>query len=72
MLIQVHGYSIGFVPRSQFLWKDGGYGKNVVIFGVNNSSSDILMVEMKNILILGEGPIQGWEDTTITAKGKYP
>ena len=47
MLIQVHGYSIGFVSRSQFLWKDGGYGKNVVIFGVNNSSSDILMVEMK-------------------------
>ena len=26
----------------------------------------------KNILILGEGPIQRLDDTTLTAEGKYP
>ena len=26
----------------------------------------------KDILIFGEGPIQGLDDTTLTAKAKYP
>ena len=33
------GYNIGFDVRSQFSWSNGECGKNVVIFGVDNSSS---------------------------------
>ena len=33
-------YGIGFDTRQTFLLSDGsGFGKNVIIFGVNNSSS---------------------------------
>ena len=32
-------YSIGFDSRSEFSWIDGSTGKNVFIFGVDNSSS---------------------------------
>ena len=33
-------YDIGFDTRQTFLLSDGsGFGKNVIIFGVNNSSS---------------------------------
>ena len=40
----------------QLLWSDGSWGKNVVIFGINNSSS--MYVDnnnKKNTLVLGEG-----------------
>ena len=30
-------YGIGFNARSQFLWTDGSWGKNVVIFGADTS-----------------------------------
>ena len=33
------GYYIGFDVRSQFSWSNGECSKNVVIFGVDNSSS---------------------------------
>ena len=33
------GYSIGFDSRSKFSLDDGSIGKNVVIFGVDMSSS---------------------------------
>ena len=33
------GYGIGFDARSQFLWSDGSWGKNVVIVGADMSSS---------------------------------
>ena len=66
------GYSIGFDSRSQILWTDGSYRKNVIIFGVDNSSSVHIDGRNKNILVLGEGPTQGLEDATITAEAKYP
>ena len=31
-----------------------------------------MLIKMKNILILGEDPTQGLDDTTIKAEAKYP
>ena len=33
------GYGIGFDSRSEFLFTDGSYGKNVIIFGADMSST---------------------------------
>ena len=32
-------YGIGFHQRSEFLWTHGNWAKNVIILGVDNSSS---------------------------------
>ena len=66
------GCSIGFDSRSEFLFTDGSYGKNVIIFGADMSSSVHVDNKGKDILILGEGPTQGLDDTTLTAEAKYP
>ena len=50
-------------------WKQG---ENVIIFGVDNSSSVHIDGRKKNILVLGEGPTQGLGNATITAETKYP
>ena len=47
-------------------------GINVIIFGVDMSSSLHVDNMGKYILILGEGPRQGLDDTTLTAEAKYP
>ena len=65
-------YSIGFDARSEFLFTDGSYGKNVIIFGADMSTSAHVDNKGKDILILGEGPTQGLDDTTLTAEAKYP
>ena len=57
-------YAIRFNARSRFSLPNGDWGKNVVVVEVNKSSS-------KHILVLGEGPTQGLDDTTITTKVKY-
>ena len=66
------GYGIGFDSRSEFLFTDGSYGKNVIIFGADMSSSVHVDNKEKDILILGEGPTQQLDDTTLTAEAKYP
>ena len=48
-----------------------GFGKNVVIFGADMSSSVHVDSKKKGILIIGEGFTQGLEDTTLTAEKKY-
>ena len=63
-------YGIGFDSHSQFLFTDGSYRKNV-IFGANMSSSVHFDNKGKDILILGEGPTQGLDDTTLTLEAKY-
>ena len=45
----------------------GEWAKNVVIFGVGNSSSR----HTGDILVLSEGPADGLNDTAIMAEGKY-
>ena len=52
------GYSIGFDFRSEPLFADGSMGTNVIIFGVDISSSMYIYNRRKNILILGERPTQ--------------
>ena len=64
-------YGIGFDSCSQFSELDGSYGKNVIIFGVGNSSSVHINGKNRNILVFGEGPTQSLEDAIITSKAKY-
>ena len=44
-------YGIGFDSHSDFLFTDGSYGKNVIIFGANMSSSVHIDNKGKDILI---------------------
>ena len=65
------GSSIGFDSRSEFSLFDGSMGKNVIIFGADINSSVHIDNKGKDILILGEGPTQGLDDTTLTTEAKY-
>ena len=47
-------------------------GRNVIIFRADLSSPVHIDNKGKDILILGEGPTQGLDDTTLTAEAKYP
>ena len=58
------GYGIGFDSCSEFLFTDGSYRKNVIIFGADLSAH-------LSVLIISEGPIQGLDDTTLTAEAKF-
>ena len=44
---------------------------NVIIFGANINWSVHINNKGKDILILGDGPIQGLDDTTLTAEAIY-
>ena len=62
------GYGIGFDSRLEFLFIDVGMRKNVIIFGIDMSSSVHIDNKNKGILILGEGPTQGLCDTKLTSE----
>ena len=64
------GYGIGFDRRSSLSFPGGGFGQNVIIFGVDMSSSVHVDNKKKDILILGRGPMQGLEHT-LTAEKLY-
>ena len=66
------GYSIGLDFCSEFSFTVGNYGRNVIIFRVDMSSSVHVDNKEKDILILFEGLLQGLDDTTLTAEAKYP
>ena len=52
------GYEIAFDGAGS--WNFGnGFAKNVVIFGIDNSSSSHAETRKSNILVLGEGPTYG-------------
>ena len=59
------GYGTGFDKQSSF-----SIGKNVIIFGVDVSSSTKIDNRKKDILILGKGPTQGLE-STLSAEKMY-
>ena len=65
------GYDIGFDSLSEFLLPEGSMGKNVIIFGVDMSSSVHIDNKKKDILILGKGQTQELDDTTLTAEAQY-
>ena len=46
-------------------------GKNVITLGVDMSSSVHIDKKKEGISILGKGPIQGLDDTTLTAEAQY-
>ena len=64
------GYGIGFDRRSSFSFTSGGFGKSVLIFGVDMSFSAHIDNKKKDILVLGKGPTQGLEHT-LTAEKMY-
>ena len=62
------GYDIGFDSRSEYLFTDRSYGKKSLFL-------ELIWAHLrmgKDILILGEGPAQRLDDTTLTAAAKYP
>ena len=64
------GYGIGFDRRSSYSFPGGGFGQNIIIFGVDMSSSAHIDNKKKDILVLGKGPTQGLEHT-LTAEKMY-
>ena len=63
------GYGIGFDRETSFSFGNET-GKNVIIFGVDMSSSTKIDNRKKDILILGKGPTQGLE-STLSAEKMY-
>ena len=53
-----------------FSFTSGGVGQNILIFGVDMSSSAHIDNNKKDILVLGKGPTQGLEHT-LTAEKMY-
>ena len=66
------GYGKGVDSRSEISFTDGIAGKNVMFFGADMNSSVDIDNKNKIILILGEGPTQWLDDTTLIAEAKYP
>ena len=64
------GYEIGFDRGGLYLLPSGRFGRNVIILGVDMSSS--VHVDNKGILILGKGPTQGLGEYSLTAEKMYP
>ena len=64
--------SMGFDSRSGFSLTGTGIGKNIIIWEADMRSSVDIDNKNKNVLIIGEGPKQGLNDTAITAEAKYP
>ena len=65
------GYGTGFDRKGSFSFPSGGYVQNVIIFGVDMSSSIHIDNKKKDILILGRGPIQGLESTLTAEKNLF-
>ena len=65
------GYGIGFGSGGTFSFPSGSFGENVIIFGVDLSSSVHANNKINNILVLGKGFIQVINGTTIYSEKKY-
>ena len=61
------GYRIGFDRRGSFSFPGGGYGQNVLNFGVDMSFTSHID-NKKNTLVLAIGPTQGLEHTLTVLK----
>ena len=62
------GYGIGFDRRSSFSFPGGGFGQNVLILGVDMSSSSHIDNKKEDMLVLEKGPTQGLEHTLTVEK----
>ena len=65
------GYRIGFDRTGIYLLPDVSFGRNIVIFGADLSSSAHFVNKGKDILILGTGPTQGLGEHSLTAEKRY-
>ena len=64
------GYGTGFDRRSNFSFPGGGFAQNILIFGVDMSSSPHIDNKKKDKLVFGKGLTQGLEHT-LTAEKMY-
>ena len=64
------GYGIGFDRRSSISFPGGGFGPNILLFGVDMSSTVHIDNKGKDTLVLGKGQTQGLE-STLTAEKMY-
>ena len=64
------GHGIGFDKKVEFSFGNG-FGRNCIILGVDMSYSVLVDNEKKDILILGKGPTQELDGTTLTAEKLY-
>ena len=64
------GYRIGFDGQGSYSTGDE-IGRNVIIFGVDMSSSTNLDNKGKDILIFGKGPTQGLGEHSLSAEKMY-
>ena len=64
-------YGIGFDGHGFFSHPSGGTGKNVIIFGVDMSSSTKIDSKGKDILILGKGLTQGLDEHSLSTEKMY-
>ena len=62
------GYGIGFDSKGTFLFPDGNFGQNVIMFGADMSSSAHANNKTRNIVVLGKDFIQGIDGTTSYAE----
>ena len=62
------GYGTGFDGLGSFSQPSGGDGKNVIMFGVDMSSSTKIDNKKKDILILGFDPTQRLGEHSLTAE----
>ena len=65
------GHGTGFDSRGSLTHPGGGYGRNLVIFGAELSSSKHVNNKTGNILVLGRDFIQGVDGTTVYAEKMY-
>ena len=61
------GYRISFDEYGSSSLPNWSFGTDLVIFGADMSSS-LHMIVIKDILMLGKGPTQGLDDTTLTTE----
>ena len=65
-------YGVGFDARGSFsLTDDSEFGKNVIILGVDVSSSVHIDNKKRDSLFLGKGPTDGLDDTTMAVQKNY-
>ena len=65
------GYGIGFDSQTFYNHPFGGIGRDVIIFGVNMSSSTNNANNNKIILILGKSSVQRLEERSLSAEKMY-
>ena len=66
-----YGYGIGFDRTGVYLLRDGSFGGNVVIFGVDMDSSVHVDNKGKDILIIGQGPTHRLGEHSFAAEKMY-